>query len=110
MKNFTTEQLLQRMENIVKRTLKGYKSDFYNFDTNMIATISSKKKKQRLVWIVRELGTFLIYLTGTEGGKIKSNDFLRAVRATWGPKSRKEYLIIFDGSAWSIKKQKAEAF
>lgn len=106
-KQFTTENLLQKMENIVKRTLKSYKSDFYNYDVSMINTIDGKKEKQRLVWIVRELGTFLIYMDGTEEEKKASNDFLQAIRATWN--NRKEYQIIFNGSAWSINKLKTEA-
>lgn len=50
------KELLSKMENIVKRYVKHYKSDFYDYDLDTLKSENEKK----YIWIVRECGTFLL--------------------------------------------------
>ena len=107
MKNtLTTTQLLQKMENIVKRTLKGYKTDFYNIDTKTIKEIETSRQKESIIWIVRELGTHIVYLTGSEQDISWNKNYYHAIRNNW--QKLKQYSITFDGKFWIIKYKKPE--
>ena len=108
MKNtLNTMQLLQKMENIIKRTLKGYKSDFYEIDTKTIKEIETAKQKESIIWIVRTLGTHIVYLTGSDEEIAWNKNYYNAIKNNWS--NFKQYNITFDGNFWSIKSQRLEA-
>lgn len=49
--------MLKKMENIVKKYVKHFKSDFYDYD---VLTIGRCYPNQVLIWIVRNCGTYLV--------------------------------------------------
>lgn len=54
---------MQALENLVKKYVKHYKSDFYNYDIARLEENNASKKliDKKLTFIVRECGTWLIY-------------------------------------------------
>ena len=95
----TTEQLLEKMENIVKATVKLYKSDFYDYDIDYIKNFNPEKYDS-FYWIVRECGTHFIHeniATGETG-----NELILAIRETW--ENRKEYHAILTNGTWTFTK------
>ena len=68
------KELLNKMENIVKRYVKHYKSDFYDYDLHEL----KKENEKKYVWIVRESGTFLLDI-GKLKNPEKENDGTRII-------------------------------
>jgi len=54
---------MQALENLVKKYVKHYKSDFYNYDIARLEENNASKEltDKKLTFIVRECGTWLIY-------------------------------------------------
>lgn len=49
--------IIKKMENIIKRRVKHYRSDFYDYDK---PAMESCGNKYNFLWIVRECGTWLL--------------------------------------------------
>lgn len=60
-KNFA--DFMQALENLVKKYVKHYKSDFYNYDIARLEENNASKEltDKKLTFIVRDCGTWLIY-------------------------------------------------
>ena len=54
---------MQALENLVKKYVKHYKSDFYNYDIARLEENNASKEltDKKLTFIVRDCGTWLIY-------------------------------------------------
>lgn len=99
----TKQELLQKMTNLVNKTVKHYKEDFTVYDVKHLDEIEAEGKNAAFMWIIRECGTHII---GLENGELTAGaaDYLEAVR--YYHKQRKEYKITFSKGMWTIKKLK----
>ena len=97
----TTEQLLEKMESIVKKTVKHYQSDFYDYDVSFVRNFDSEKYDS-FYWIVRECGTHFFH-ENIEKDDVKNNDVL-AIRENW--KDIKEYQAILIKGTWGFHEVK----
>ena len=94
---YTTKQLQNKMEKIVKDNVKHYQSDFYKYDLQALQAFD-KKKYDSFIWIIRECGTHFIY-QNIENDDC-NYDYLKAVRNTW-PESKEFEATLIDNK-WSF--------
>ncbi len=107
--------LLTRMENIVKKRVKFYKSDFYDYDKKKIFSFAAdyyvnqfeRDHIRGFIWIVRECGTFLLN-ANADGSPYNdaAAEMLQAVRDNFRDRdNHHEYDIQFKGgNTWTISK------
>jgi hypothetical protein len=89
------------MQRIVNRTMRGYKTDFSDYDR---PAIEGRTEPVEYTWIVRELGTHLINMDESDPLYSERLKYIEAVRDCWA--ERKEYRITFDSTGWTIQKQR----
>ena len=96
MKNVDFDTITKRMQNIVNRTLKGYKSDF-EIDKKLLREAQEANHPVSYIWVTRELGTQLVKLHADQ------EDYLNSIRNIW--KDHNEYLLEYSPvNGWSIRK------
>ena len=95
----SSDQLIEKMETIVKATVKHYQSDFYDYDVDFIKNFDNEKYDS-FYWIVRESGTHFIHenIENDETG----NDYIQAVRNNWD--NLKEFQAILVNGTWAFTK------
>lgn len=99
MKRYTFEDVKKALESRVKRYVKHYKTDFFNYDLPALEKANTEEKAG-FYWMVRECGTWLFNLDGDNTAGL-----IEAVRANYEPGSYKEYRIEKSRSGeWIIKK------
>ena len=95
-----TNEIINKMQNIVNRNLKGYKTDFTCYDKATVKEVDAKNETTAFIWIVRKLGTHLVTLD--ENGNPLNKDYLKAIRDVWP--EHKEYKITHKEGTWTFKK------
>ena len=99
MKTYTFEDVKKALENRVKRYVKHYKTDFFDYDLPALEKANTEEKAG-FYWMVRECGTWLFNLDGENAAGL-----IEAVRANYSPETYKEYRIEKSRSGeWIIKK------
>ena len=94
----TLTELETRMNNIVSRRVKAWKTDYTEYDAPQVRELDASGEKANYLWFVRELGTYFIDLNNEKGV-----EFLKSIREHYSEYS--EYSVTFDGSGvWKIKK------
>ena len=95
-----TNEIINKMQNIVNRNLEGYKTDFTDFDKVAVKEIDATNETTSFIWIVRKLGTHLVTLD--ENGTPLNKDYLDAIRDVWPV--HKEYKITHKAGTWTMTK------
>ena len=87
----TYNEVIKRMNNLVNRHVKHYKTDF-EIDKEILA----RKDATAYRWIIRESGTHLIAIPGKDDQEAleKASDYIGAIKSTWS--NYKDYLITFN--------------
>lgn len=99
----SAEGIIQKMNNIQKKYLKHYKSDF-ELDKERIHEIETKNMRGRYVWIVRETGTYIVALEKDE--RPEDNWFYNAINEGMAESIRQRYFIERINSGFIMKSLK----
>lgn len=98
MKNLSKTQLLQAMERRVKRYVKHYQTDFYDYDVKQIDTLQEKNTN---VFITRECGTYLITIPSSTF--MDGINFLKCILGQYNPESLHCYFIDKKSDKYSLE-------
>ncbi len=107
MKMYSTEDLIKHMERIVKRDVKHYQSDFYDYDVDTIKRNKEPERRFFYMWVVRDCGTHLLPIGGADADTVKKGcDYLDAVRDCFA--ERKEYYLQYNphSDTWTCEKRR----
>jgi len=66
-----TKELIGKMEKHVKRVLENFASDFYDHDVKEIEEYAKEAEPPKLLWSIRESGTWLIPLIPEQEERIE---------------------------------------
>lgn len=91
-------ELLQAMENRVKKYVHGWKTDFYDYDVKDIDKIEDKQFR---VWITRNNGTYLINIPSDLF--FDGTTFLESVLRSYNPAELHCYFITRDNDRYQLE-------
>lgn len=106
MKYNNINELDNRLENIIKRTVKHYLTDWTNYDRPKLESLkaSEDRKDKKMILIARKCGTYLLTLEA-----IENNESTATIYSYFYQQETGDYYFI-DLEALEVKKINPETF
>lgn len=108
MKYKTINELDQRIENIISRTVKHYYTDWKNYDRPKYMGLkgSDKKEDKKVILIARECGTYLVKISDMAAG----DDWANTLYDYFINQEKADYYFIDIEKLIIIRMQRPELF